>query len=327
MDLIPHIQEIDRLKAEWEQLPPLSEDRQHKLEQKIRMDWNYHSNVIEGNTLTYGETRSLLLYGITANGKSLKDQLDLQGHNDALKRLEALAVKEIQITESLIQEFHTLILQDPFKENPDVVAGEWKKRPNYLYNSVGERIDFVSPEETPGRLNDLINWTNNAIAPPKRKKKQYEVHPLLVATRFHFEFIEIHPFDDGNGRIARIFTNLILMQCGYPPMVIQLKDKPTYFARINQSREEGFEFLALFFAEKLKETLAYYISVWKGGPIEEPEDLDKKIALLQKELEGEMVKEVHTVENQRKVLEEVFIPLLIKIGNKVLANFIFIFKN
>ncbi|MFA0964104.1 hypothetical protein AB9P05_20010 [Roseivirga sp. BDSF3-8] len=77
MDLLAKIEQIDTLKAELDSLGTLDRDARERLAQKIRMEWNYHSNVIEGNTLTYGETRSLLIGGVTANGKPLKDHLDM----------------------------------------------------------------------------------------------------------------------------------------------------------------------------------------------------------------------------------------------------------
>ncbi len=288
MELKEIVLKIDTLKEQADAFGELPKDAKERLEQKIRMEWNYHSNVIEGNSLDYGETRSLLLWGITAKGKPLKDHLDLEGHNEAIKKLEAIADKEIPITESLIIEFHRLILAEPFDDyRKEIQPGKYKETDNYLYNYRGERVDFCTPAEVPVKLNELINWTNNAIDPPKRKKKKYDIHPLLIATRFHYEFINIHPFDDGNGRLARIFMNLILMQCGYPPIIVNKDLKDQYYRAIEDSRERGIEVLAEFLGEQLIKSQELYLKAAKGETIEEPDDLDKKIALLAKKLEGE----------------------------------------
>ena len=302
MELKEIIEKIDSLKQEIDDLGPLSNDAKERLEQKVRMEWNYHSNVMEGNQLDYGETRSLLLWGITAKGKPLKDHLDLEGHNEAIKKLEGIASKDITITESLIVEFHRLILAEPFDEyRKDILVGKYKRENNYLYNERDERVDFCPPEEVPKRLNDLINWTNNAISPPKRKKRQYDVHPLLIATRFHLEFINIHPFDDGNGRLCRIFMNLILMQCGYPPIIVPTDLRTQYFAAIEESREKGIEVLATFLGEQLIKSLELYLKVAKGGSAEDSSDLDKEIALLELKLKSNKIATLSRTEDVLKI--------------------------
>lgn len=287
----------------------LPKDTKERLEQKIRMEWNYHSNVIEGNSLDYGETRSLLLWGITAKGKPLKDHLDLEGHNEAIKKLEAIAGQEIPITESLIKEFHRLILAEPFDDyRKEIQPGKYKETDNYLYNYRGERVDFCLPDEVPKKLNELINWTNNTIEPPKRSKRKYDVHPLLIAARFHYEFINIHPFHDGNGRLARIFMNLILMQCGYPPIIVNKDLKDQYYRAIEDSRERGMEVLAEFLGEQLIKSQELYLKAARGESIEEPDDLDKKIALLAKKMEGDgdNIKFKKSVETLKKTYDSFF---------------------
>ena len=86
------IEVIDGLKRDLDELRPLPPDVVGRVEQKIRLESNYHSNAIEGNTLTLGETRSLILHGLTAHGKPMRDHLDIEaragGHDDAVKAIE-----------------------------------------------------------------------------------------------------------------------------------------------------------------------------------------------------------------------------------------------
>ena len=74
------LKKLNKLKEELDRHRPLPAEIMNRVEQKMRLDWNYNSNAIEGNTLTLGETRSLILHGITAKGKPIKDHLDVQGH-------------------------------------------------------------------------------------------------------------------------------------------------------------------------------------------------------------------------------------------------------
>ena len=286
MKLKALIKIMDELRDELDTLRPIPEDRLNRLNQKLRLDWNYHSNSIEGNTLTASETRAFLLHGITSNGKPFRDYIEMRGHNEALKKLEDIVHQDLNITEKLIKEFHKIIVVEPYDGEAEINPGEYKTMPNYLYSPTGERIDFEPPLEVPRLLNELINWLNNHIDPPKRKKKKYDLHPLLIACGFHVRFIQIHPFGDGNGRMARILMNLVLMLCGYVPAVIKLEKRKEYYIALNQSTLENMEPLAEFVAEECIQSLEMAVKAAKGESIEEPEDLDKKIALLEKELEA-----------------------------------------
>ena len=285
MELSNIIKEMDSLKNQLDNLRPIREDFLNKLNQKIRLEWNYHSNSIEGNTLSMSETKSFILWGITAKGKPFRDYLEMKGHNEALNKLYQLINKEIKITESLIKEFHKIILVEPYSDtNAEINPGEWKTIPNYLYSPTGERIDFESPEDVPSSMNNLINWLNNHISPPKRKKSKYDLHPLLIAAGFHIKFIQIHPFGDGNGRMSRILTNLILMLCGYVPSIVKQEDRNKYYTAINNGSQDNPEDLAIFLGQAVIHSLKLAIKAAKGERIEEADDLDKKLSLLEQKI-------------------------------------------
>ncbi len=103
--------------------------------------------------------------------------------------------------------------------------GRWKVEPNMIYNSKGERYDFAAPEEVPKKIHDLLNKTNASIDAINSNKKNAP-HPIDVAMEFHLKYLDIHPFYDGNGRTARILTNLILISLGYNPFWINEKTVP-----------------------------------------------------------------------------------------------------
>jgi Fic family protein len=127
--------------------------------QKFRLDWNYHSNHLEGNSLTYGETKALILFGLTAQGKPLKDHFEITGHDEAVKWIEDIIKQERPLTESFIRELHKLLLKEPYRkaaQSPSGIAttreikvGEYKSVPNHVLTQTDEMFYFVSPEETP----------------------------------------------------------------------------------------------------------------------------------------------------------------------------------
>lgn len=311
MKLIELLDKIDKLKSELDAHGELSPEAKERLIQHIRFEWNYHSNAIEGNQLTLGETKSLLLYGLTSKGKPLKDILDMKGHEQALGYLFSIVNNDVLITESVIKKLHTLLLPDPFDDNPDILRGEYKQDPNYvILSSIGERLDFLEPEKVIPELNSLISWVNNAINPPKRKKKKYSIHPLVIAAEFHLQFVLIHPFDDGNGRLSQILMNLILMQCGFPPILIKVEHRAEYINALNKARNEGTEIFAEFLAERLVASLELYLKAAKGENIEDPDYLDKRVAVLSAKIAGKASGKLRrTNEEVLEALRNSVIPL------------------
>jgi Fic family protein len=110
-------------KKELDLLRPLSPDQEQRIMQKFRLDWNYHSNNIEGNSLNYGETKALLLHNITAQGKPLKDHIEIKGHNEAILWIEDIVRNEKPLTETFIRELHKLILKEPYEVDAITVDG------------------------------------------------------------------------------------------------------------------------------------------------------------------------------------------------------------
>lgn len=284
MEILEH---IDRLKAELDALRPLDAEREARIMQKFRLDWNFHSNHLEGNSLNYGETKALILFGITAQGKPLKDHLEMTGHNEALKWIEEVVREERPLTENFIRQLHALLLKEPYQvdaRTPDgqptkkwVKVGEYKTTPNNVITVTGEPFYFASPEETPAKMHDLIAWY-------REQEEKGELHPLLVAAEFHYKFVRIHPFDDGNGRTARILMNFILMKHGLPPVIIKTQDKQSYFAALRQADAGLLEPFIEYIGANLVRSLDMMIKGAKGEDIEDYEDLIKELKLIDKKI-------------------------------------------
>lgn len=250
------LDQIDRLRSELDTLRPLDPGKLNQLRREFKMDWNYHSNRMEGNTLTESETRTFLLQGITAKGKPFRDYLEMQGHDRAVTHLYEIVNQDLRITESMIKDFHRMILVEEFKdEQAEIKPGAYKTLNNYLNAYNGDRIDFASPKAVPELMNSLINWLNNHLTPPKRSRNKYNLHPLLISAGFHLQFIMIHPFGDGNGRLGRILSNMILMIKGYRPIVIREEDRKAYYVALNTSTVDNPEPLTNYFGEQLIKSL------------------------------------------------------------------------
>ncbi|WP_262507194.1 Fic family protein, partial [Sphingobacterium sp. IITKGP-BTPF85] len=151
--------------------------------------------------------------------------------------MEDLVKGDYPLTENFIRELHTLLLKSPYEvkaitadgqqTSRRIAVGQWKTAPNHVQTSTGEIFRFATPEETPAKMHDLITWYRS-------QSEKDDVNALILAAEFHYRFIRIHPFDDGNGRTARILMNFILMKFGYPPVIIKTDDKKNYFSALQQ---------------------------------------------------------------------------------------------
>jgi Fic family protein len=317
-ELQDQLARIDSLQQQIEVLRPLPADVQARIFQKFRLDWNYHSNSIEGNSLTYGETVAFIMEGVTAKGKPLKDHLDLRGHNQAIDVLQELIKSpEMELTERDIRELHSIIMAEAYEVTVETSAGpqrrliepgQYKTMPNHTLTSTGETHYYATPEETPGKMHDLIEWY---------RAHRATLHPLVLAAHFHHKFVAIHPFDDGNGRMTRLLTNMLLMRAGYPPIVVKTEEKREYYAVLSQA-DAGVEAPLLeYFAERLIRSLGIYLKGAKGDDIAEENDIDKRIALLKASFTKEdLVKESITPSLVRNLFANDLFDLCKNISHK-----------
>ena len=295
----------EQLKNELDALRPLNPEAEARIMQKFRLDWNYHSNNLEGNSLTYGETKALILFGITAQGKPLKDHFEITGHNEALNWIVEIVKDKTELTEVFIRQLHQLLLKESYEVEAQtqngkrakkrIEVGKYKTQPNHVITQTGETFYFATPEETPAKMQEIIEWFRN-------EKEKPDINPIILAALFHYKFIRIHPFDDGNGRVARILMNFILMQYGFPPVIIKTSDKENYFSVLQQADAGIFEPFIEYIAENLVRSLEIMIKGAKGEDIEEPEDLDKELALLEGKLKNKS-KKLEKIRDEESLLK------------------------
>jgi Fic family protein len=315
------LEKAEQLKTELDSLRPFDAEREARVWQKLRLDWNYHSNKLEGNSYTYGETRMLLYSGNTAGGKPQRDSEEISGHNEAINFILEVIRDKNPLSEILIRHLHQMILVKPhyadaktFDGSPTkklIKVGEYKTEPNHVETETGETFRFAEPIDTPAQMEELVGWFREKI-------QSSETNPIFLAAEFHYKFVRIHPFDDGNGRMARLLMNFILMQYGYPPVIIRNEDKSNYIAALTQSDFGILRPFLDYIAANLVQSLEMMIKGVKGEDIEEPEDLDKALVLLEREIRG-IGKKVEIALN-KEVQVELLDKSLIPLGNALIES-------
>ena len=313
---------IQGLYEEWSSLQPLSPEDGERLWEKIRLEWNYNSNRIEGNTLTYSETELLLIHGRTEGGHPIRDYEEMKAHNVGVKKVREFAEdKEYCLTEADIRSLNLIILKEPFwkeAETPDgqptrkqIFPGQYKNQPNHVRTATGEIFKFALPEETPAKMRELMEWFRENI----------ESHPASIVSflaELHHRFIFIHPFDDGNGRIVRLWINYALMRFGYPPVVIKSEDREGYIAAIQKADTGNIEALAVYLGKSLISWLETGIKAARGEDISEPRDVDKEVDIFIKSEKAKGLRNARSLsrEYMEEICEQSWIPLFETFENR-----------
>ena len=278
---------IDQLSATYNSLLPMSPENQRRWDKKVRLEFNYNSNHIEGNTLTYGETELLLLFDETHGSRPMRDYEEMKAHDVAFQKIKEWAADtETPLTEQDIKNLNQIILVQPFWKDaitPDgqptrrqITVGNYKTQPNSVLLSNGELFEYTAPQEVPIQMQELMEWYRD---------EQTALHPVTLATMFHYKFVCIHPFDDGNGRVSRLLMNYVLLAHKLPPVVIKSSDKQNYLHALHLADTGQYEAFIRYIAEQVVSSLEMAIKAAKGESIEEPDDLDKEIALLTRQLQ------------------------------------------
>lgn len=259
------IQKLTILKQQIDSLRPLSETQEKAIQERLRIEWTYNSNALEGNTLTFGETLFFLREGLTSEGKPLKDYLEAKNHAEAIEGLEEIINSDRSLTESVIKELHAVLMkgmefsvakggQGQLVQKP-IHPGKYKLLPNHVLTFSGKIHHYVDPIHVKEEMEKLLDWYHGAK----------EMDPVEKAATFHYRFVSIHPFDDGNGRMARLLMNLILIKAKYPPCIIKTTHRKTYLRALEEvDLKKTFEPFIEFVSLELLDTLEMVQSVLEG---------------------------------------------------------------
>ncbi len=208
--MLRYISKIDEFKGLWRSLENLSPDRLQSLKRVATIESIGSSTRIEGSKLSDKEIITLLS-NLDIQSFETRDEQEVAGYAEVMD-LITTSWQDISITENNIKQLHRDLLKYSDKDSRH--RGSYKSSSNSVaaFDMVGNQIGVIfetaTPFETPYKMEELINWFNGAMS-------SGEDHPLLVIGIFIVVFLEIHPFQDGNGRLSRILTTLLLLKSGY----------------------------------------------------------------------------------------------------------------
>ena len=226
-DIESRLVELDRRVHDMrEAVGSLSPEVHKHIKQQFRIKGIYHSNAIEGNSLTIGETRMVVEQGLTLSGKTLRDQAEAKNLSHALDFMEHLASSsDIPITLSDIRQIHSLILRDILDDH----AGKYRDTEVRIS---GSDYEPPPPHMVPQEMRELGDYVQFITS----SSNEIGQLPILAATAAHAWLARIHPFVDGNGRTARTLMNLTLIRNGYPICIIAREERLRYYDALEESQ-------------------------------------------------------------------------------------------
>ena len=235
---------IDQNKAAIDQYRPMQEPLLSQLRAYYRVGLTWTSNALEGNSLTESETKVVLEDGLTVAGRPLRDYYEATGHAKAYDAMWRMT--NSPITEADICALHRLFYEGIDAEQ----AGKYRTQRVFI---TGSRFTPPAPDKVPGLLADFIDWLNTA-----------QLHPVELAAQAHKRFVFIHPFVDGNGRVARLLMNLCLIRNGYTLAIIPPVVRLEYIQLLEKAHTDDAPFCA-FIAERVLETQKEILRLLEQG--------------------------------------------------------------
>lgn len=207
----------------------INSNLQEAINNKLHFLWIYNSNALEGSRLTLEDTIFFLQEGLTVSGKSLKDFFDANNHLEAINYLYKTIHGQLSIDPNLLCALNVILLKKidfihARYASGQVVQkklhpGQYKKESNHVLQPDGSIHKYVEPFQVSSQIHDLCEWIDSNMN---------EKHPIITASIAHYNKVRIHPFQDGNGRGARMLMNLILMYHKFPPAIIEVNNKKNY---------------------------------------------------------------------------------------------------
>lgn len=228
-------------------LRPLPKAALESLRKKFEVDMTYNSNAIEGNRLSLRETYFVLEKGMTIGGKPVKDYIEATNHKEAIALLERIARGNGQIKEIDILDLHAIILDKIDPQN----AGFYRHEQVYI---TGTKHIPPNWKDVPEKMRQVVDELNS---------RTKGCAAIESAARLHHLLVWIHPFVDGNGRLARLLTNLRLMRAGFPPVVLQKKIRRTYYSALEKGDDDDLKPLAMLIARDVDTALDLWLQAAK----------------------------------------------------------------
>ena len=240
---------IDELTHKLEAMRPLNETELKRLRDEFMIENTYHSNAIEGSTLTLRETAMILQDGITIAEKPIKEHLEAIGHRDAFEYVISLADAKTALTERVIKDIHSLVLMHDAANKG-------------TYRGIG--VAIMGAVHTPPQPYLVPVQMEQLLADYEEMKRN--MHIIEAVAEFHLRFEGIHPFIDGNGRTGRLILNLELMKAGLLPVNIKFADRRKYYDSFDRyyGDEHSPDALVKLIADYEAEELERHIKIIAG---------------------------------------------------------------
>jgi len=226
---------IDANKQKIDICRPMREPLLSELRAYYRIGLTWSSNALEGNSLTESETKVVLEDGLTVAGKPLRDHYEAVGHAQAYDAMWTLLDPRITLTEADILRLHRLF----YSRIDEAQAGVYRDKRVFI---TGSRFIPPAPDKVPGLMAEFADWLNAAT-----------LHPAEWAAQAHLRFVFIHPFIDGNGRVARLLMNLCLLRHGYTLVIVPPILRSEYIRLLEKAHTDDAPFVD-FIAERVLET-------------------------------------------------------------------------
>ncbi len=255
-EMISLIGEIDEFKGSWKALKNLKPEALNSLKHVATIESIGSSTRIEGVKLSDSEIEKLLK-GIKTHSFSSRDEEEVAGYSEVMELIFS-SFNELEFSENHIKQLHQILLK--FSSKDIRHRGEYKKLSNNVEafdlegKSLGIIFKTATPFETPAKMEELLNWVNETL-------KSKTIHPIIVLSIFAVQFLAIHPFQDGNGRLSRILTTLFMLKTGYEYVpysslekVVE-ENKTEYYLSLRQAQtkpEIDMGIWVLFFLKMLK---------------------------------------------------------------------------
>ena len=221
-----HIEKLDFYQSTINELRPFEIEMLKEVKDFYCIGLTWTSNALEGNSLTESETKILIEDGLTVGGKPLKDVFEAIGHAEAYEYMFTL-LGEREITEENILYLHKLFYQNTDRD----FAGRYRDIPVFIS---GSNYPVTKAENIQNEMNDLCNWI-------KAERNKY--HTVKFAAILHKKFVFIHPFKDGNGRVARLLMNIALIQDGFLPVIIPPILRNEYISLLEKAHKDDCPFI------------------------------------------------------------------------------------
>ncbi len=236
------IKKIEGIKFDYKTLlKKLSKEQIKDVFDRFTANFTYESNAIEGNSLTLKDVAIVMFDKKSIEGKSLREIYETR---NSRKVIEAIIKKKFNISHEDIIKMHKILMKDI-----DIRSG-YKKIPNII---VGSKIKTTPPEKVYEKMSELIKSYKINVG---------KINPVKLSALFHGKFEQIHPFEDGNGRVGRFLSVLILTKKGYPPIIIRNSQRTAYLKTLEDFDNNHSINLERFFLRKFKDTYKKFFEIY-----------------------------------------------------------------